>query len=181
MSMMQYGRGAAAALVSGLFATLAAATVQPVSNTAIGGRPVLIPSVQQMERGEGAVALPAKFTVRLPDGEPVVAEHLAAELKRFPAIKLEPVTTPEAAFCRFILTGKDVPDHDQGYRLSVTESGIEIAAHKPVGLFYGMQTLRNLLRNAEKPELPRLAIRDWPDFDRRGYCCTIRFISQPLK
>ena len=38
MSKVQYGRGAAAALVFGLFATLAAATVQPVSNVAVGGR-----------------------------------------------------------------------------------------------------------------------------------------------
>ena len=165
---------AAAALVCGLSASLAAAAVRQVSNFELGGRPVLVPSVQKMERGEGRVALPAEFTVRLPDGETLIAEQLAAALKRFPSVKVTPSAEPGKAFCRFLLTGEDVPKHDQGYRLSVTDSGIEIAARKSAGLFYGMQTLRNLLRNAEKAELPRLAIRDWPDFDRRGYFCKIR-------
>ena len=169
----------AAALVCGFSAVLTAATVRPISNFKLGDRPVLIPSVQKLELGKEMAALPAKFTVWLPDNENLIADQLSAALKRFPSVEVTRTTEHNGAFCRFILTDQEVPEHDQGYRLSVDGSGIEVAARSSAGLFYGMQTLRNLLRNAAGPELPQLAIRDWPDFDRRGYFCKIR--SQPPK
>ncbi len=164
-----------AALVFCISAALTAATVRQVSNFEVGGRPVLVPSVQKMEQGEGTTVLPATFTVLLPDGETLIAEKIEAALKRFSGVRMERVLERTGAFCRFILTETGVPDHEQGYRLSVNDSGIEVAARKSAGLFYGMQTLCNLLRNANGLELRKLQISDWPDFDRRGYFCTIRF------
>ena len=162
--------------VCALGVALGAATVQPVSNFQLDGRPVLVPAVQDMKCAGKTTALPEKFTVKLPEGEKLIREQLADALKRFPAVKVTPAAATEAAFCRFILTEADVPEHDQGYKLTVDDRGVEVAARSSVGLFYGMQTLRNLLRNAEGPELPQLAIRDWPDFDRRGYFFTLRFL-----
>ena len=68
-----------ATLVFGFSAVLAAATVRQVSNFELDGRPVLVPSVQKMELGEGTTALPAMFTAPLPDGETLIAEKLEAK------------------------------------------------------------------------------------------------------
>ncbi len=55
----------------------------------------------------------------------------------------------------------------QGYRLTVSGEGLVIAAHDLAGLFYGVQTLQQLLKT-EGPTLPQLVIDDWPDFPTRG-------------
>lgn len=59
---------------------------------------------------------------------------------------------------------------DEGYRLTVAEGGIEILAHKTAGLFYGIQTLRQLAAGAEteKGAIPRVTIEDAPLYPWRG-------------
>lgn len=64
---------------------------------------------------------------------------------------------------------------DEGYKLSVRPSRIEITASTPSGAFYGACTLRQLSRQSETtgskrgvPRLPCLSITDAPDFAERG-------------
>ena len=66
---------------------------------------------------------------------------------------------------------------DEGYMLRVTPSGVLIKAKEPAGLFYGIQTLRQLLPPAifstEKVEsiewsIPCVTIIDYPRFQWRG-------------
>jgi len=56
---------------------------------------------------------------------------------------------------------------DQGYELAITDEGIEAIASSPAGLFYGVQTLSQIIQRAGRT-LPHLSIRDWPDFPNRG-------------
>ena len=53
----------------------------------------------------------------------------------------------------------------EGYRLDVTSKGIDLRAGSPDGLFYGMQTLRQLYAGGE---VPCVSIRDNPRFGYRG-------------
>lgn len=57
--------------------------------------------------------------------------------------------------------------HDEGYRLAITPKGAEIAAASDAGAFYGLATLRELIR-VHGSRLPALRITDWPHFSRRG-------------
>ncbi len=155
-------------------ATLSAA-VMPFSNFERDGRPVLVPGVQNYRSEAGSFALPRKFTVSVPAGEEIILEQLGTDLKRFPGIEAS-AAKAEDAVCRFILTEKGTPEHDQGYLLVIDPSGINVSARSGRGLFYGAQTLRNLLRNAAGPELRACRIEDWPDFERRGYTISLRNI-----
>ena len=59
----------------------------------------------------------------------------------------------------------------EGYRLTVTGEGIEIAGGTPAGVFYGVQTLRKSIpANAQgmQVELPAVTINDAPRFAYRG-------------
>jgi hexosaminidase len=57
----------------------------------------------------------------------------------------------------------------QGYLLFADESGIVIAAKSAPGVFYGAQTLRQLLKPAAKGlACPQIAIKDWPAMQWRG-------------
>ena len=58
---------------------------------------------------------------------------------------------------------------DQGYLLFSDNAHLIVAANTGQGLFYGVQTLRQLLRaDGGKLVCPAVAIRDWPSMEWRG-------------
>ena len=59
---------------------------------------------------------------------------------------------------------------EEGYELSITPDSVVLHASRPAGLFYGIQTLRQLLPTnpSETISLPALSIRDVPRFEWRG-------------
>ncbi len=59
----------------------------------------------------------------------------------------------------------------EGYRLLVSENGVEIAGASNAGIFYGVQTLRKSIPAAAdgmQVELPAVSINDYPRFPYRG-------------
>ena len=60
----------------------------------------------------------------------------------------------------------------QGYVIRATDSGVLVAGPTAQGLFYGVQTLRQLLRpegpGGKTLAIPALVIRDWPSMEWRG-------------
>ena len=55
------------------------------------------------------------------------------------------------------------------YVLSIGDKKISIAGYDERGAFYGIQTLRQLVENAEEPgKLPCMTVQDWPDLPNRG-------------
>jgi hexosaminidase len=57
----------------------------------------------------------------------------------------------------------------EGYVLSVKPGGILLVAHTHTGLFYGVQTIRQIIRGSDAPgTIPELKIIDWPDLRYRG-------------
>src|SRR5205823_5409891 len=56
----------------------------------------------------------------------------------------------------------------QGYRLTLSDTGISITANTSQGLFYGAQTLLQLIKfKKEEVLLPEGEIIDWPDMNVR--------------
>ena len=59
---------------------------------------------------------------------------------------------------------------EEGYILRVTPEDILIAANNRAGAFYGVQTLRQLIRSNRKGNsIPCLTITDWPALALRGW------------
>lgn len=65
------------------------------------------------------------------------------------------------AFCSEALSSPE------GYELIVLPKGIEIISSSATGAYYGIQTLRALIR-IHRNNIPCCHIRDWPIFSRRG-------------
>lgn len=57
---------------------------------------------------------------------------------------------------------------DESYTVSVGENGVEITGNSAAGAFYGIQTLRQMLKEY-KGALPFCEIEDKPDFEERGF------------
>ncbi len=67
-----------------------------------------------------------------------------------------------------LVVDPDVEMHLQGYQLLIDPEGIKILGKTPQGLFYGIQTLQQLIRQTQANQLPCLEIQDWPDYEARG-------------
>lgn len=64
----------------------------------------------------------------------------------------------------FRLSETNVPDSPEGYVLEITDKGVTITARDEAGLFYGAQTLEQLLEDSRdfKKEIPPMKITDYP-------------------
>lgn len=69
-----------------------------------------------------------------------------------------------------LLLNGDTTLREEGYELTVNRNSILLGANCPAGLFYGIQTLRQLTPAdcSDSLRLPALSIRDVPRFEWRG-------------
>jgi hexosaminidase len=64
---------------------------------------------------------------------------------------------------------KPGPDSREAYELKVTPTGVTIRARSSAGIFYGAETLRQLVEGEGKQaSLPVVSIHDWPSLAYRG-------------
>ena len=101
----------------------------------------------------------------------VRADHGEAEpVARYVAgvLGLDTTGTPEAAIQLLLDGDRDLGD--EGYELVARADRVSIRAHRQAGLFWGVQTLRQLLpaSGGLPAEVPEVRIRDVPRFAWRG-------------
>lgn len=80
--------------------------------------------------------------------------------------------TTERAVAHVIITRRDASEQhgDQGYQLQVTPDGIVVKASGEPGLFYGLQTLGQLIQGGgtARPYVRGMMIEDWPHTAHRA-------------
>lgn len=137
-------------------------------------RPNLLPYPRSLKRQPGFYALPQQAVLHLEPGLPrdAVLLPIAARLQSAAesvGVRLEVVTGPPAHPRLAIRAMKSaaVPDHLEGYALIIDTQGVTIHYRHKSGLRAAVATLRQLMREHGR-RLPRLVIRDYPDFARRG-------------
>ncbi len=135
----------------------------------------IIPVPMSLERGSGSFVLGADTRIALADARDPELRRIA-ELWAGPTqVATGLPLTVEAA--GGIVLGLDASTGPEGYSLSVGESGIAVRGGDYAGLFYGLQTLSQLLppgvadgvadRGASL-ELDAIEVRDAPRFTYRG-------------
>jgi hexosaminidase len=108
-----------------------------------------------------------------------VADYLAERLRPSTGYPLEIKVTdkaPGAGNIYLALTGREAGKGDEAYEMTITKKGVSITASAPAGIFWGIQTLRQLLpANIELTTIQegpwKIAtgiIRDFPDYAYRG-------------
>ncbi len=134
----------------------------------------LLPYPRLLKRHTGFYTLPACAILRLDSGLPRDSVLLPIALRLKSAaeaigVGLELVTgSPNHARLAIRAWQSTVaPDHAEGYALIISSKGVAIHYRQPGGLRAAVATLRQLLRQYGR-RLPRLTIRDHPDFARRG-------------
>lgn len=150
----------------------------------------LIPSPRQVVINPGVVF---RFTggmkvfpgIRPAPADTFSAQQLAEECTKELGINLTFTARPRKAVISFYQIGTDGDGKaffsdsakqvaskigKEGYYLEVTPASIRIVANTSAGIFYGVQTLKQLIRaNRQGNTIPCLAITDWPAMKYRGW------------
>ncbi len=139
--------------------------------------PAIIPLPQKMEVGHGSFEIGAGTMIVAGKGAAETCQYLASELNRRAGALLKVAGNKDAvAKGNIELTLDDANPSlvDEGYVLSVTPDSVTIRAHAAAGLFYGAQSLLQLLPLPEAgsktsaPALPCVFVEDHPRFHWRG-------------
>lgn len=139
-------------------------------------QPALIPVPEEMTLGTGCFTLTkgATIAIETPSEE---LEGIARYFneKTSPATGFE-LSRGKSGKITFSLTDDEALG-DEGYQLSVTKGSIKVTAHKPAGVFYGVQTILQLMPPEIKSQsvqadkkwtIPCVEIKDRPKFVWRG-------------
>ncbi|MXV16455.1 family 20 glycosylhydrolase [Hufsiella ginkgonis] len=139
----------------------------------------LIPEPVKVTEHPGRFTLPRQITIQAAGtGIAPVTSFLGQKLAVATGYTVKTTGKPSAATIRLILTTKNDPEiGKEGYHLTSSAAGIIIRANQPAGLFYGAQTLVQLLPaeieshdpvNTVRWTVPHVSITDYPRFEWRG-------------
>ena len=160
-----------------LFFALLMATI-PFQNNCFGSELSdlglhVIPYPQQVALGGNEFVLKSPINVVLDKNASAIdrktAELLKSELEK--KWGLTAMISDTKGTSNIILTRKGVPKSvvDQGYILSTDASTLSISAKDEDGLFYGVQTLFQLIKKTrDNVIVPGMEITDWPDVKIRA-------------
>ncbi|PKK34840.1 beta-N-acetylhexosaminidase [Siphonobacter sp. SORGH_AS_0500] len=128
-----------------------------------GQTPALIPVPESLEMGSGTFMLSTqtRFYASNPEVRALIQEQLPF---------LKSASSPAGATVFFEITPK-LSLGREGYDLHISPKSLTLKATQMAGLFYGLQTLRQLLPvsyTASSYPVPALHIRDQPRFGWRG-------------
>lgn len=138
----------------------------------------ITPTPQELIEGEGQFTL-SDNVVFVSENEEInkIASFFADKIKYSTGYNIKnQQTKPNKNFINLELNA-DLSINDEGYLLEVNPEMINIQAKKPQGIFYGMQTLMQLLpAEIESPKeinyvnwnIPSVKIKDQPRFHYRG-------------
>lgn len=124
----------------------------------------LIPKAVSVKVGEGVFIVNANTSIHA-EGEGI------AEVGNYAASVLRIKSTGERSAENqiFLSLIEDQELGTEGYELKITGESIALSANKPAGLFYGVQTLRQIgVMNGETMAFAAATIRDNPTFGWRG-------------
>ena len=83
-------------------------------------------------------------------------------------LDLKAVKSPAKSRYLNLMIGNDELLGNEGYTLTTTDKGITIVANTPVGLFYGLQSVRQIAENGDNTAWATGKIVDYPRFKYRG-------------
>ena len=151
--------------------------------TALADHNALLPRPQQVQYGSGTLALQGlsvRFASPPSTEDRFAAEQLASGLSAIGQTKVE-VKKGKSSRKSILLnrTGEagalpaDMespgPDSRESYTLQVTPKGAEIRARSSAGIFYGVQTLLQMVEGTgAEAVLPVAEVKDWPALAYRG-------------
>ncbi|MEW6983295.1 beta-N-acetylhexosaminidase [Colwelliaceae bacterium 6471] len=151
-------------------------TLLPACNS--GGSNVetnIVPKVNEIEAAKGQLAISATMNLIWEPGNEKVAE-IANQFSDFivqntniKQVNFNQAYDNSATKVSFQLINEEQSVNLEGYQLVIDEKGVVVSANSEIGLFYGTQSLKQILiDDSLQNKLPFLRITDAPSFGYRG-------------
>lgn len=139
----------------------------------------ITPTPLELTQGEGTFTL-SKNVVFVSQNEDVdkVATFFASKIKKSTGFDLSTIKEKPASNYINLEITEDIDVNEEGYLLTATTNGVDIKAKTPQGIFYGLQSVLQLLpAEIESPtivkniawNMPAVTIKDEPRFKYRGH------------
>src|ERR1019366_982035 len=142
--------------------------------------PPIIPRPASLQQKAGVFRFTSQTRIIVDTASRPTGEFLSSLLApatgvALPVIDDSNAAPPAGAISLVIIPSQDIPD--EGYHLDIWPDGVRINAKTSAGLFYGVQTLRQLLppeiESTSKADgvnwtVPALSIDDYPGYKWRG-------------
>ncbi|HSB94106.1 MAG TPA: family 20 glycosylhydrolase [Flavitalea sp.] len=138
----------------------------------------IIPEPVSLKTSEGVFVLPDEIVLDAPSNDQLAqtVKLLTDRITKSTGKKITSGSSKPTISMR-LNSNNDATLGNEGYTLSVNQSGIQINANKPAGIYYGTQTLLQLLpkeiESSEKIvnvtwDVPFVQVTDYPRFGWRG-------------
>jgi hypothetical protein len=124
----------------------------------------LVPRPRRIRLFKAVFPRPRRMRVAAAGRVRATAEALKKDLRG-----LAGVSVSDRASFRIALRIRPRAARAEGYRLRLDRRGAELIASDRAGLYYGTQTLLQILVLGEPGALPTVRISDWPEFGTRSF------------
>lgn len=142
-------------------------------------KPALIPEPVEYKQKTGSYTLPKAISIAAANNAEVknAANYLKEKLSTATGYTVSVAAKPTGNISLSLNATEDKTLGNEGYKLISSASGVTIKANKPAGLFYGVQTLLQLLPKEIESKtvvknvkwtIPAAEITDYPRFGWRG-------------
>lgn len=143
----------------------------------------IIPKPQEIKVLGGNFTINSSTKILYDDKTEMIAKYFADEVDGLFGIKLKTENSTVNSETNVIILRLSKLDHrssKDAYNLNITKEKIIIAANEPNGIFYGIQSLRQLLpveknlKSKNELVVPAVDVKDYPRFVHRGLnldCC----------
>ena len=146
---------------------------------AITAHATVIPAPTEIKTGQGQIPISGSTVIVTSKALYPTAKQLQKMLKPATGFELAITKQSKAPSIIKLALVEDLPElGEEGYKLDVSKKGVLIRASTPTGIFYGIQTLRQLLPpeiasptkvDGVKWTVPMVSITDQPRFSWRAF------------
>ena len=169
-----------------LFAAIAVSLSLASFAFAQSGEINIIPKPSSIHRGSGSFLLNAQTTIVTGRGraeDQKLARILRLHIKEVLGVELKMASRASKTNNIILATTDHVVTPGDRYTLAVTKEGVRLDAHTEAGLFYAIQTFRQLLPvgSASSTSLPVVKIEDSNRFQYRGMHLDVSRHFQPVE
>lgn len=141
-------------------------------------KPFVVPELKEWQGKEGFFV--PGGSMRIVYDEPAlqdIAGQLAADCRAMYGVSPEVLEGKAQDGDLFLTLKKDKKLGKEGYAIEVGER-VKVSAPEPVGVYWATRTLLQISEQSDNHQLPKGTIRDYPDYEMRGFVidCGRKFI-----
>lgn len=153
-------------------------------SASVNPKPFVIPELKEWKGAEGTFTPTIETKIVCASAHPEllrIARLFAEDYETMFARKLEVIQGKGSPSDFVLALRSDKKLGKEGYSIKVTDR-VQLSAPEPIGIYWATRTLLQIAEQSSEQQLPKGALRDYPDYAVRGFMidCGRKFIPLPF-